>query len=293
MAPSKSLLPKGYTFLVPNCMVLDTADALYQDLCKKADNRCPDFFNMYIYNDYFSYGTLDLIDSTLSTVHGKVIKKDWSTAFNLLEAVTLFISASDQWTNCDDGERVKLTNKVYGSLLVTVLRALKKADRLDTTHFPSLEYLLRNAADWGDEMDSMSCPSNYNRICRAIGWRLFNGKLEENQILEKGRFVEWKNKLSQEELEQLKAGGADNDDDGEDEDDEDDVDNSSKKIWYNKGKDEDEDAKYKDLVLSRLWKEYKDHLRGFPNVPLRGPPIWDLTEWSHEEKKPFLFSEMD
>lgn len=190
---------------------------------------------------------------------------------------------------CDDGERTQLTNKAYGSLLVTVLRALKKADRLDVANFPSLEYILRNAAEWGDDMKSMACPSNYNRVCQAIGWRLFNGKFEENTALEKARFEEWKKRLDPKELKEMEARGGDEDEDEDDDDDED----NSKKPWYLKGAREDEDAKHKDLVLSRIWKEYKDLLRESPTVPMRGPPIWDLTEWSHEEKKPFLFSEME
>ena len=55
----------------------------------------------------------------------------------------------------------------------------------------------------------------------------------------------------------------------------------------------DEDAKSKNLVLSRIWKDYKDYLRGVPSCPMKGPREWDISRWTYEEKTPFLFSEMN
>jgi len=77
-------------------------------LLEKADNRNPDAFGMYIYNDpslfvhrpsvlflfpaaaldFFNYGLLDLVDKTLSNIHTKIVKKNYDEAFDLFEALT-------------------------------------------------------------------------------------------------------------------------------------------------------------------------------------------------------------
>ncbi|KAK0230628.1 hypothetical protein IW262DRAFT_1339453 [Armillaria fumosa] len=51
--------------------------------------------------------------------------------------------------------------------------------------------------------------------------------------------------------------------------------------------------KSKNLVLSRIWKDYKDYLRRVPSCPMKSPREWDISRWTYEEERPFLFSEMD
>lgn len=146
---------------------------------------------------------------------------------------------------CDDGDRTDLTNKAYGACLVTVLRGLKKEGRLDATHFPSLETIMKNAASWGSAMKDMACISDYDLVCKAIGRRLFKDKSEAVIALEKARLNKWMESLSKEEQAEMK-------DEDEDEEDEDET-----KPWYTGGRDSDEDAKNPDFTLSRIWKEYK------------------------------------
>lgn len=317
-----TLIPKGCVFLNPTCLVTQAAKDLYDNLDKKAENRCPDNFDMYIYNgelnirvftgycltfyfidasDYFSYGVLDLIDKTLSTLHAKIIKKDYDTAYSILEALTLFMSDCGAWTGTclflisrkisaftyvsdlvgsDDGERVQATSQAYGALLVNVLRGLEKKGRLNTTEFPSLESLLRNAVELGDEMEGQGCETSCHLVCQAIGWRLFHAKSPETIALEKKQVQEWLNSLDEEMQAEVKE--------MMEQDKEDDL-----TPWYQSGKDENENERYEDLAMVRVWKDYKDYLRECPTLPFRGPGEWDLTKWSHEEKRPFLFSEMD
>ncbi|KAJ7590663.1 hypothetical protein C8J56DRAFT_933537 [Mycena floridula] len=277
MAP-KSVIPKGYTFMAPSFMVSEEGKKLFEELSKKADNRLPDAFDMYIYNDFYSYGVLDLIDHTLSTLHHKYTKKEFAEAMPVLEALTLLMTGEDSWTGCDDGDRVAATNVSYGALAVAIFRGLKKQNRLNTEEFPSLEYLLRNIAEFGEQMlELLCCDASYHRVCKAIGWNLFHGKEAANLKRHNARVAEWMKSLSKTERKNMEE---------EDDDDEE----ESTDLWYKDGEHEDENEKHKDLALSRVWKEYRDMAKQHP-FPLRGPPTWDLTEWSKKDKAPFLFSE--
>ncbi|KAJ7832331.1 hypothetical protein B0H14DRAFT_2592133 [Mycena olivaceomarginata] len=131
-----AVCPAGYTyaFLQQKYFVSTKAEKMAKNLIGEADSLR-------------IYGKLALIDSTLTTLHSKIVKKDWDSAFPILEALAPFNEMEDDWPMCDDGKRVELTNKVYGASLVTVLLALKKDGRLDVSHFPSLETPLLEAAD--------------------------------------------------------------------------------------------------------------------------------------------------
>lgn len=49
MTPTK-VIPKGHTFLNVGSFMTTKAKDIAADLFKKADNRNPDIFDMYIYN---------------------------------------------------------------------------------------------------------------------------------------------------------------------------------------------------------------------------------------------------
>jgi len=183
---------------------------------------------------------------------------------------------------CDDGERVAHTNIAYGACLIATLRGLKKDGHLDSTNFPALETLLRNAVEWGEAMKSMGCDSPYYVVCKGIGKRLFGDKSDESVALEKARVEEWVAGLDKEEQKAVRAGMR--------EDEEEAAEGRVNKPWYAGG---DEDDKDPDYALSRVWKEYKDYLVGCPTVPVRGPIEWDISKWSPAERKDFSFDNMD
>ncbi|KAK0461981.1 uncharacterized protein EV420DRAFT_1528198 [Desarmillaria tabescens] len=266
MAPKKV----SYTFLNRKIFLSERSKAILTDLLDQAQKRDPDANDMYIYNDYYSY-----------TLNNKVKKKAWNDAMDLLEALTLFFDMEDSWPMCDDGKRITHTDKAYGSLLITVLRALKQDGRLDTTNYPSLETLLKYAVGWGE---SVPVNTGYSGICKAIGYRLFKNKTAEQVALEKARVDEWMKGLDKETRKRMEE-----EDDEDDEDDDDDEEGG----WFQGGNKCNEDATIKNLVLSRAWKDYKDYLRGVPSRPMKGPGEWDISKWTYEQKKPFLFSEMD
>lgn len=177
-----------------------------------------------------------------------------------------------------DGKRVELTDKVFGASLVTVLRALKAENRLDVEHFPSLETLLQTASEWGIAMHGM-CMGEYYKVLNGIGGRLFKDKSQETVELEKARVAEWISTLPPEEEEEKETSGGDEDqgDEGE-----------NSVPWF-EAKGADEAYSSRDFTLSRVWKEYKAYLRECPTVPLRGPPYWDISSWTDEERAEFTF----
>ncbi|KAJ6628903.1 hypothetical protein B0H10DRAFT_1777337 [Mycena sp. CBHHK59/15] len=236
-------MPQGYTyaFLRPRCFLSVKAENITKGLLESAEDRGP-------------YGKLALIDNALNILHAEILKKEWDEAYTLLAALTLFNEIESYWPMCDDGKRVVLTNKVYGAALVTVLRALKKDGRLDASHFPGLETTLRQAADWGESMKEISCKSDYDLVCKAIGARLFT-KTAAEVASEKARLERWISSRSQEEQEAIREIIQD-----DEEDEEDDEEGEPPTPWY-AGETVNEDTKNNDFVLSRVWKDYNEYLQ--------------------------------
>lgn len=105
-------------------MITTKGRDIAEELRVKAQGRDPDAFNMYIYNgkspaqfrvhwhasrppnalltrllvDFFPYATMDLVEKTLLNLHSKVTKKNWSDAYSILEALTVFIDMFGDWT---------------------------------------------------------------------------------------------------------------------------------------------------------------------------------------------------
>jgi hypothetical protein len=188
---------------------------------------------------------------------------------------------------CRDREHIEITNTVYGASLVTVLRALKKEGRLDTTHFPSLETTLKYAAEWGQAISKL-CGGSYHRVCQAIGMRLFKKKSKQTIALEKARLEEWIAGLDAEDQEYVLDSIKEAEEEAADLAEQGHV----EQPWYTGAENYDEDEKDRNFVLSRVWKEYKEYLRSVPSLPLSGPPYWDISDWSAEERKPFEFGQL-
>jgi hypothetical protein len=250
------------------------------------------------FEDFYPYAVLDLVHKHLSAAYSRITKKDYDEAYCILEALTVFNDMESAWLSmftlfrhsgrnmltfdlrlpvCDDGEGVNVTNKLYGAAVVTLLRALDKGNRLDATHFPTLEYFLRKVAEWCDEMEKMSGSPDYGLVCKAIGRRLFKDKSDAYVAMEKARLEEWINGLEGEDRAEIEE-----DLKGEESE-------AKKEPWYADGKSSDEQDKNQDFVLSRVWKEYKEHLATIPKGPMRGPGTWDISKWTAAQKKEFEF----
>ncbi|CAL1701217.1 unnamed protein product [Somion occarium] len=212
-----------------------------------------------------------------------IIKKDWKEAFHLLEALTIWQDGdANSWPMCDDGERTHLTARVFGAEWVTVVRGLKAQGILDTEHFPNLETLLEMATNWGDSMNALGdqC-SPYPEVLRGIGRRLFKDKPADVIALETAREEEWIKSLHVAQQERVRENKKEMEEE-----------NEGAKPWYEEGS-ADEDLKDRHLTLSTNYKRWKDYLKDAPTMPLRGPPTWDLTEWTAEERAQFSFDQSD
>ncbi|KAF8897760.1 hypothetical protein BD779DRAFT_1608275 [Infundibulicybe gibba] len=274
----QTLIPPGYTFLNVGNLMTVKAKCMADDLLSKAGNRNPDAFDMYIYNDFYPYALLDLVDKTLRTAHSKISKKDWDEGYSILEALFAFMDIESSWPMCDDGEHTKLTDKACGALVVALLRGLKKEGRLNAESFPSLRFFLQNVAGWGDAMNGLSCDSNYSAVCKAIGKRLFQSTWEADCALEKAQTEEWANGLEERDRALVKRGLAEMAEEDEDEDDE--------EPWFAGGNLEDEDAA--GFALSSAWKQYRAYLQASPNVP-QCAGGWDISKWTPAQKKEYEF----
>ncbi|KAF8969504.1 hypothetical protein BDZ97DRAFT_1653923, partial [Flammula alnicola] len=282
-------IPAGHTFIEIETFVSTKGKDIAENLLKKAADRDPDAFDMYIYNDFFSYGVLDLVDKTLTTLHTKIKKKDWEDAYYLLEGLVIFVDFESVWTQCDDGDRVDITNKTIGAEAIAVFRGLDAEDCLTPQIFPSLETVLKKLFKFSEEMEGQGCDSMYGPLCKGIARRLFQGKTEDDFALELEQLQEWANGLDADEKKEVRA--------------------KIKKIaderaaaaasgktikpWYAQGKVYDEDDEDDDFKLSRVWKDYKEYLSGVPRMPLRGPAKWDISKWTAAERRLFEFAAMD
>jgi hypothetical protein len=179
-----------------------------------------------------------------------------------------------------------MTNKAYGAILVTTLRALNKEGTLNTANYPALETLLAAAADVGDAANCVGCESDYADVYKAIGWRLFRNKSAEEKALEDARVEEWKAGLDKKASKALEKNDDDDDDDDDDEDDD------KENPWWKDGKNFNENVRNTDFTLSRIWPEYREVVRGSPSMPMMGGHDWDISKWSREERAPFEFANM-
>ncbi|KXN89521.1 hypothetical protein AN958_05683 [Leucoagaricus sp. SymC.cos] len=249
------------------------------DLLKKAQNRNPDAFDMYIYNDYYPYAIHNLIESSFAVIKSKVSKKEWKEAFYAIEALTVFFEFESVWTTCDDGDLTQATNKLYGALLLEILKGLQSNEQLSSEVFPNLENVLHTAFTFGENMKDISCKSEYTTYCKAVANKLFKGTTAANRALYEARLREHAESIEDaeekssilEDIDEYVKGVK-----------------SEKTVWYMKGKIGKDEIKT--TGLARAWSEYKGNA---PTVPFKGPPEWDLTRWSEEDKKPFSFDSMD
>ncbi|KAJ2931715.1 hypothetical protein H1R20_g5504, partial [Candolleomyces eurysporus] len=229
--------------------------------------------------DFFPYATLDLVEKTLKNLHSKLTKKNWNDAYPILEGLTVFIGLFGDWTQCDDGHLVTLTIKTYGALAVAVLRGLKKDNKLDQASYPSLESLLHGIVDLAETLDKDD--ADYAMVARGIARRLFKDKTDADFALEQKQREEWLETITDEEdrneltpiiQDMAKENGAE--------------------PWYMEGDVCSEDKKISSLSLTPIWKEYKSHLAGVPEGPMKGPS-WDIRNWSDADKRSFQLNFMD
>jgi hypothetical protein len=104
-----------------------------------------------------------------------------------------------------------------------------------------------------------------------------NGREKEQSALDKSRLSQWLASLPSSDRRAIRQALKEQAEETRDD-------------WWKDGENYNEDEKHPDFAMVRVWKEYKDFLGGGSLLPFRGPPEWDLTKWTEEEKRDFRLS---
>ncbi|KAJ7490308.1 hypothetical protein B0H11DRAFT_2400961 [Mycena galericulata] len=199
-----------YAFLDPRYFVSITAEQMAKGLLGKVESRG-------------TYGKLASIDSTLAALHSKILKKDWDSAFTILEALILVNHIEDDWPSIRRVSGDRSTRPEDGS----PPRCLAFSQPRDN---------LEGGGRLGEQMKGIGCSSDYHLVCKAIGARLFQ-KSVADVASEKARLDAWLACRSQEEWDEFHRMRQEEaeDLDGEDSDEEDEAEpwHSGETSWTN------------------------------------------------------------
>lgn len=116
-----------------------------KDLC----HVCPAYYGLYIYNDFTGYGQLEIIENCLLDLTKTIFLKQQSyfprerfirkstddinyiLAFRRLEALTILLDYTDEFSNIDDGDRFDAIMRVVAACYITILHGLLPAIMFD------------------------------------------------------------------------------------------------------------------------------------------------------------------
>ncbi|KAG8807303.1 hypothetical protein FRC17_004527 [Serendipita sp. 399] len=276
--------------------VIPMIDALVQE----ASNCDPDAHGMYVCNDYLGYAVLNIVNRTLDTIYKKAAKKQWIESWDTLVALTLLINTFPDFMQTDDGDLVLAADKVYGALVVKVLKGLDPEFKEEGEQaFPDLETCLRSIANLGD-MSSDVGGGQYAKIIKNYARHLFGGRSEEERQARaeqiKQAYKKFYDGLPKDKMKEFLDPSApkqrDDDDEDEDENEEDETDNGP---WFGKPKAQDADYKIQSFPLDKAWKTYRELRAGggyMPPVWSHGKPVWELTKWPAKDKKRYSFDNL-
>ncbi|CAF1536487.1 unnamed protein product [Adineta ricciae] len=109
---------------------------------KAVDNSNPDFFGMYIHNDFSAYGELEVVENCIFDLIKSIFltqqrglgrlkytekpasRVNYVLGFRRLEVLTLLLVYTDGISGIDDGDRFYAIMRVIGACYVTILRGL-------------------------------------------------------------------------------------------------------------------------------------------------------------------------
>ncbi|KAF5836093.1 hypothetical protein DUNSADRAFT_6464 [Dunaliella salina] len=77
----------------------DPAKSTAQQAARDSMNRCPDAFDLYIYNDYHAYGCAEVAENLLNQVHANCAADDYKQAFQVLEGFTHWCEKDQTFTS--------------------------------------------------------------------------------------------------------------------------------------------------------------------------------------------------
>ncbi|SMR44509.1 unnamed protein product [Zymoseptoria tritici ST99CH_3D1] len=123
----------------PNCkwMMLKECFDLLDDLATDADRRCPDQFGMYVHNDFYGYGMMEVLENMLRAFDNEIKplsgkKANLQQMWAILTVLAMFLcrDVSFPWSMVDDGERYEHLIAVSGCAALTALNELDRVGQL-------------------------------------------------------------------------------------------------------------------------------------------------------------------
>ncbi|KAI1871409.1 uncharacterized protein JN550_004403 [Neoarthrinium moseri] len=144
------------------------------DYRRRATYTCPDFFGMYVYNDFNGYGLQELIENLLASLDEELKKKShddkslkhmWAMSAALIH--WLLVEQLNPWMGLDDGERVQETVRLIGLSFLATLNEIDKASLLkkDST-IKDLGLVMSLYLQWSNGLGDYGIDGEEN-----IGWR--------------------------------------------------------------------------------------------------------------------------
>ncbi|KAJ4479311.1 hypothetical protein J3R30DRAFT_3702569 [Lentinula aciculospora] len=292
--PKFKIIPKDYTFVAYTKLFLTSIPAkrVQNELYARALHRDPDMYDILGFWGHDASGAFALIEEHFDKIMEKVAEKQWDAVYVLLDGFMMYnFRACPKPMYILDTERKHGLLRLYGALIVTMLRELDQQGRLDVQHFPNLEYFLRYTIEWSEwakyelvnrcHLKSDILP--HLGVCKAIAYRLFKNQTEEDHTLHLARIREWVQWLEPRITEE-------------------DTDYAGTKAWvqnwlieewpclllgvnpwYLAGKDDNPLWKDLRLDLEREWSSFSEYRKVNLLVPPKGLS-WEFKDWPEEER---------
>lgn len=94
----------------------------------QGDLRCPDLFNMYVYNDYHGYGIVQVVQNTLLDFDQEKEKDNWKEQWAICEAIILFFQSGHAmpFFMIDDSQGMKDLCDLLRIMFLTALASLER-----------------------------------------------------------------------------------------------------------------------------------------------------------------------
>lgn len=116
-------------------IMLRKAVVLLANAMREAEYHDPDNFQMYVYNDFFGYGLMEMVENFLVDYHKEFSKKQQNLKATWAQITPLgqFMNTYDMtpFGMTDDGARVGETVRLIGTTILSMLNALDRAGEIN------------------------------------------------------------------------------------------------------------------------------------------------------------------
>ena len=151
--PTPASKRPGYPWIAMRKSVVDMNEAV-----RLNKYRCPDRFEMYIYNDFEGYGQMEMIEN-LILAHDKLLKKgtDIKDLWMQIASFGLFLNNAelDALSMVDDGERYFELMELVGLAFLSALNELDLVGKLGPdSEFKDIPFTMGALVNAGAEHDS-------------------------------------------------------------------------------------------------------------------------------------------